>query len=1007
MRGGEASRSPVGPPTGRVPAGSREPGGTHLGTPTRHAFGVSEPPSGSPHQGARPDGGEADRRLRRNVRLLGTLLGETLVTQEGPRLLALEEDVRAKTKRLRERHDDEVSRALDRELGEIDVATATRLIRAFSLYFQLVNQAELEHRVQVVRALQSVPSSAPAAPGTFHSLFQRAAALEGGREHLLSTLTHLDVAPVLTAHPTEAVRRSVLDHVTGVAMAVDTLDDLPESSPRHAALVATMREHIDLLWQTEELRTVRPTVLDEARDVRTHLGLLMDAVPAVHAELERRWREVFGEPPPPFHPFLRLGSWVGGDQDGNPHARAISLRDALRAQKREVLCRYRDSVLEIAVRLSQSTRWTGTDAALEASIAADEERTPEAARELRERHPDEPYRRKLTLVHHRLESSLAQLDGLPADRPYASASELLADLDLVDAALRRQRGAAFAAGALLRLRRQVAAFDFCGYSVDVRFHAGRVRSVASAILRQCGQLPGELGDLDEMEAVRLLAAAMSQRGPHIGTLELDPDDHDLLETLVEMGRAQRAISPRASESVVLSMTHSPVDVMAAMWLASLVGLVSWSFGRVRGSRLDLVPLMETVAGLRNAPDVLRRLLAQPQYAEQVRARGNLQEVMLGYSDSSKDGGYLAAQWSLYVAHRELTRVCNEAGVRLRLFHGRGGTVSRGGGPTHEALLAQPPGAVRGRVRITEQGEVLHYRYSRAENAQHHLELVAAAIWEASALQTPLPGEREAVWETAMAAMAAMSYSRYRSFVYTDEFERFFHQVTPIGELGQLNIGSRPAARGSSRRITDLRAIPWGFAWNQTRLMLPTWYGVGGALHSFTAGTGEGSSIDRVVDSDDGNFPPPARIEAPLPPPGEERWRLLHEMYREWPFFRALIGNLEMTLAKTDLGVAGRYLELVTDAPLRDRMWAEVQAEHTRTLTAMRHVTGRESLLADQPPLRETLRLRDPYIDPLSVLQAQMLSRYRALPADDPGRAALLEAILRSVNGIAAGLQNTG
>jgi phosphoenolpyruvate carboxylase len=308
--------------------------------------------------------------------------------------------------------------------------------------------------------------------------------------------------------------------------------------------------------------------------------------------------------------------------------------------------------------------------------------------------------------------------------------------------------------------------------------------------------------------------------------------------------------------------------------------------------------------------------------------------------------------------------------------------------------------VRGRVRLTEQGEIVHYRYSRAEVAQNHLELVAAAVWEASSLQGPLPPEREAVWETAMARVAADSYRRYRSFVYTDEFERFFTEVTPIGELGQLNIGSRPVSRGRSTRIAELRAIPWVFAWNQTRLMLPTWYGVGGSLVAFAEG-------QHVAAVDDCNAPPPSETEAPLPEPGAARWQMLHEMYLRWPFFRALIGNLEMTLAKTDLGVAGRYLELVSDPDLRARMWAEVTAEHARTLQAMVHVTGKQTLLADQPLLQETLRLRDPYIDPLSVLQAQMLARYRALDPADPQRPALLEAILRSVNGIAAGLQNTG
>lgn len=954
-------------------------------------------PQPSPHQRATE---AADERLSGHITLLGRLLRETLVNQEGRALLELEESVRAKTRLLRERHDERVSHELDRELRGIDVATATRLIRAFTLYFQLVNLAELEHRVHLFRSMQALTGGDVAAPGTFHDLFRRASAVEAGRESLQAAYAALDVVPVVTAHPTEAARRSVLDHVTAVATALDALDTRAAGTPAHTALVVSMRERIELLWQTEELRTARPSVRDEAGNVRVHLGLFVDALPAIHAELERRWHEVFDEPPPRWRPFLRLGSWVGGDQDGNPNTRAASLTEALRTQQLTMLTHYRDRVFAIAGTYSQSSRWAGADAELEDSITADEAAMPLAAQALGQRNDDEPYRRKLALIHRRLEDSVGRLEGVAAEHPYRGADELVADLDLIDRSLRRHRGAMFADRDLLALRRQVVTFDFCGYAVDVRQHAHRILAVATAILRQFGQIETTLDAMDPDDATALLAAAMRQRGPHLGTLRLDPDDRDVLDTLVEMGRAQRSISPRASDTVVISMTSTPVEVMAALWLASLVGLVSWSFGGVVTSRVDLVPLVETIADLRGAAGLLRRLLAQPEYAQQVHARGGVQEVMLGYSDSSKDGGYLASQWALYLAHRELAQVCDEFGVHLRLFHGRGGSVSRGGGPTHEALLAQPPGAVRGRVRLTEQGEVLHYRYSRAEVARHHLELVTAAVWEASALQAPLPAEQERRWEAAMSRIASDSYRRYRAFVYTDDFARFFEELTPIAELAQLNIGSRPTARGASNRIEDLRAIPWIFAWTQTRLMLPSWYGVGGSLLAFVE--------DRTVEADDdANAPPWGAGDVSLPASGAARWELLHEMYRRWPFFRALVGNLEMVLAKTDLSVAGRYLELVGDPALRSRMWSEVTAEHGRTVEAIVTVTGKGALLADQPQLKETLRLRDPYIDPLSVLQAQMLARYRALAPDDPARAELLETILRTINGIAAGLQNTG
>ncbi|HET9051626.1 MAG TPA: phosphoenolpyruvate carboxylase, partial [Candidatus Dormibacteraeota bacterium] len=926
-----------------------------------------------PHRPTPDRDRDADERLRGHVRLLGTLLGHTLEAQGGRRLFDLEENIRSRTTHLRRHDDDAVRAALDSDLRGMDVETASRLIRAFALYFQLVNLAELERRVHLIRDVASAPGPV-AGSGTFADLFGRAAAVEGGKERLRATFAELDIVPVVTAHPTEVVRRSVLDNVAEIANALDALDDPRLTPARRDALVRRMRAHVDLLWQTEELRTTRLRALDEARNARFVLdSVLMDVVPSVHDELERRWVEAFGEPAPPFRPLLRLGSWVGGDQDGNQRVRAATLRAALAEQKRMMLDRYQRSVRNLGVHLSQGTRWTGDDPELRASITADEAVMPATVRAMADQNLEEPYRRKLTFVYERLGAALVSVGGRAGENPYTNAAQFLDDLDVVDGALRRQGAGAVADGDLRTLRRQVACLDFCGYAIDVRMHAARLRAVASTVLRQCGQCDRPLDELDEDAAIEILSRAMQQRGPHIGELRLSADDRDLLDTLVEMGRMRRKISPRAGQTLVVSMTHSPVDVMAAMWLCTLVGLVSFAFGGVRNSHVDIVPLVETIPALRDAPVLLRRLLDHPVYAQQVAARGGVQEVMLGYSDSAKDGGYLASQWSLYVAHRELARTCDDFGVRLRLFHGRGGSVSRGGGPSHEALLAQPPGAVGGRVKLTEQGEVLYYRYSRPEVAAHHLELVVAAVWEAAALQERLPAEKERTWEAAMAAIARGSYGRYTAFVRTQDFEDLFWAITPIGELSQLNIGSRPASRSGSRRIADLRAIPWVFAWTQTRITLPAWYPVGASIEAFVEGAEEWQHEDGA---------PPAAAGASLPDPGEARWALLGRMYREWPFFRSLVGNLEMVLAKTDLGVGSRYRELVDDQALRDRMWNEISAEHDRTVAAVLRITGKQWLLGDQPQLRETLRLRDPYIDPLSVLQAGLLHRYRDLPEGD-------------------------
>jgi len=923
---------------------------------------------------------KSKRRLRGHVDLLGRLLGNVLVAENGQELFDLEESVRRTTRTLRQRRDPGTLASLDRQLGAIDLGTTTNLIRAFALYFQLVNVAELEDRVSRIRRLRSLAPTGT--DGTFASLFDRLAGEEGtarASDRLLATFSHLDVVAVTTAHPTEAVRRSVLDHVTRIASTLDTLDDPRLTAPRRESLVANLEASIRLVWQTEELRTIRPRVVDEARNALFHLdAVLFDVIPEIHGELARQWQRRFPDRELPARAFLRLGSWVGGDQDGNPEATATSLRDALRMQKALVLGRYRAAIVDLAREYSQAQQWSGSAAKLRRSVTADQRAMPRSAGALGLTNHDEPYRRKLTLMLRRLDDTAARLEGRRSERPYQSADELLDDLDLIDASLRSQRAGSLADGGLQRLRRQVATFDFSGYGVDVRQHAGRIIDTAGEILRQAGATGVDLRALDESEALEQLRHAMAMRGPDVAGMRLSAEARELISTLAEMRRAQRDISPRAASTLVISMVDSPVVVFATLWLCSVTGLVNWSFGRLAKSHVDIVPLFESMDSLKNAAGILDRMLADRAYADQVAARGGVQEVMLGYSDSSKDGGYLASQWALYRAHRELASVCDKHSVRLRMFHGRGGSVSRGGGPTHEALLAQPIGALRGAVKITEQGEVMHYRYSRPEVAEHHLELVTTAVWEAAARADRAPALSTEAWETAVAGMASSSYERYRQFVFTDDFLRFFREATPISELARFNIGSRPVSRGhGSTRIEDLRAIPWVFAWTQTRIMLPSWYGVGHALQGFAG----------------------AR--------NNTRSQLLRAMYEDWPFFHSLIDNLEMVLVKCDLGVGARYASLVRNARLRVKMWTEIEEEFNRTVSMVKRVTGKRYLLANQPQLRETLHLRDPYIDPLSVLQVRLLARYRLMSDGDPEKEGVLRAILRCVNGISAGLQNTG
>jgi phosphoenolpyruvate carboxylase len=933
-----------------------------------------------------------DRPLRARVRLLGQLLGDVLTRQEGTSLLNLEEEVRAMTTGLRRVHSAGQQQLLDERLAALDLATAVRLIRAFALFFQLSNLAELEHLARRIEKDRAGPPAA--AVGTFAALLARAAAGEVSIDGLEASFADLCVVPVLTAHPTEASRRSVLNHITALATDMGLLDNPALPARRRDELIEGMRARIELLWQTEELRSSRPRIVDEARNIRFYLDeVLFDAVPDVYAELDRQWRAQVERPLPPLRPFLRIGSWVGGDRDGNPHADAGVLRSTLVAQKDLVLGRYLRAVRSLATELSASTWWSGQGARLQQSIRDDEAAMPRAAVDVLETPPDEALRRKTFLVHRRLEATMTALHGGPAEHPYISAADFAADLDVIDATLRGARLTAVAGGALLTLRRQVAVFGFCGLAIDVREHRDRVRSTASTLLRAMGWIDGTLDDIDDATALRLLTDALPLRGPTVSGASLSSEDAMLMATLGEMNAAGQHISADACGTLIVSMTESAVDIVAALWLCSVSGLVTWSSGRIASSRVDIVPLLESMDSLVGAASTMTALLGVPLYAMNVHARGGVQEVMLGYSDSSKDGGYLASQWQLYSAHTALADACSRAGLRLRVFHGRGGSVSRGGGPAHLALLAQSPGVLQGGVRLTEQGEVLRFRYSRRDVAAHHMELIVAAAWEASSRRTGDAGAAKAAWESVMSVLAETSRSDYRNLVYTDDFAAFFRAATPISELTELNIGSRPARRQhSSQRIEDLRAIPWVFAWNQTRVMLPSWYGVGSALCAFVEGTGATAHVG---------------APATLPQPGQPRWDLLGEMYEGWPFFRSLVDNLQMVLVKVDMAVGRRYLDLVDDAELRSRMWTLISAEHQRTVDAVLRLCGIDHLLDKEPALRAALRLRDPYIDPLSVFQAQLLRRYRGSAEDDPARQTLLRAILRTVNGIAAGLQNTG
>ena len=897
---------------------------------------------------APPRDQDRDEPLRRDVRLLGDLLGTVLVEQGGPELLEVEERLRILNRELRADPEGPEAEEREREVEAIvaglDPETTVGVIRAFSIYFQLVNAAEQHHRVRRRRQRDAERErEGRPQPQSLAAAVAGLAARGVPPERVQAALDRMDIALVATAHPTEITRQNVLDKHILVNRCLDELD-VPTRSPRERReTIERLLEAITVLWQTDAMRHERPEVLDEVRRVLFFFEhVLIDAVGAVHEELGRLLEERYPGVRAPAT-VLRFGSWAGGDQDGNPNCTPDLIPRALERHRDAALRSLRERVRALAAELAISERLVGISDALAASIAADEARMPRAAAAIRARNAQEPYRRKLSFVWERLDPA--------GEAPYEAPEEMLADLDVVAASLQAHRGERIAHRSVARLRRQVETFGFHTAALDVRQHSSRLREAAEAI------------------------ASGSAAGA-------SPAAAEVVETFRELRRAIDAHGRRAAGTVIVSFTHEPADLLAARSLAAAAGLAGGGpDGRPR-SDVDLVPLFETIDDLRRAPGVMRRLLEDPGYRRVVEARGDRQVVMVGYSDSNKDGGYLAANWELFLAQERLADACRLHGVELTLFHGRGGTASRGGGSTYAAVMGAPAGTLGGRIRITEQGEALSFKYGLPQIAERNLDSAVAAVLERTIQEDDASGfsGRKRVWDEAAAELAEASLAAYRGLVYEDPgFPAYFAQASPIRELALLNIGSRPARRpggdGDDLRIEDLRAIPWVFAWTQNRHLLPSWFGAGAALARFM-----------------------------------ERYRggrqVLREMYAEWPWWRAIVDNCHMTVAKSDMRIARLYARLVDDPALRDRMTATIAGEHARAVDALLAVVGARRLLDDTPYLQRSIRLRNPYVDPLHAIQVRLLRELRSAP-EEAARAAAVHPFLLTVSGIAAGLRNTG
>ena len=902
-----------------------------------------------------------DPALRRDIRTLTSLLGHTILEQEGPRLFRLIERIRRQTTAIRQSPTSSKISRLRRTIRTLSVPEATKIARAFTIYFQLVNLAEEQQRIRRLRAYEQQPTPlAMSGRACFQELRSRRVPLA----HLTRLLRSLAIQPVLTAHPTEVKRRTTMDHLLEIAQDLGALDHSALPTRERDRLTARLREHLEILWQTNEARQRPLTVADEISNTLFYFErTILPLIPRLYEDLERSLAQHYRSWRGPLPCWLKFGSWVGGDRDGHPHVTPAVSTETLRHQRRVILRYYLTQVEHLIRAFSQAVNLAPVSDALLASLEQDQQVLPAVAAGLARYEAPEVYRKKLSFMHARLQASLDGDRGGGSARP----EDLLADLRLIQSSRAAHGGGRPAAGRVSHVARQVETFGFHLARIEFPDHHAKLAGAVEELLRHVGLGAAPYRQLAEQDRRALLHAALASahRLRDIPPT-LAPDTQDIVGQFLALGQMQAESGPEAAGTYLISMTRGASDLLAVLWLKTLTGIES----------LTIVPLFETLEDLERAPAIMAAAWTHPAYQIYLAACRHTQEIMLGYSDSNKDGGYLAANWALYRAEALLAKTAARHKVQLVFFHGKGGTIDRGGGMSHRAIVAQPWAAPSGRIKLTEQGEVISAKYANLAIAQRTLEQLFSAVALSNLVAAPDARRARSTvarWEAVMQELSAASAASYRALVWdTPAFLAYYVESTPIRLILEQGLaGSRPASRNQQWTLATLRAIPWVFSWVQSRQMLSAWYGIGTAIEAFV-----------------GRRP--------------EALEELQSMYQSWSFFRTLLDNAQASLAKADFYIGEQYAQLVRDPAVRRAIFPQVRAEYQRAVRWVLAVTQQTMLLETQPVLRHSIHLRNPYVDPLNYLQLRFLAEYAQHPTPE-----VHELLRLTIHGIAFGMKSTG